>query len=118
MTRNRAESQATSRLRSNSNLTSNSVEDEDSIEHPVESRTRTAELPPVMVSAIRTLMMSGSDDTLCQNKIVDEDPMSWLGFEEDCILTACAEGHIRIWNRPREGVNGSQVALSGRGIES
>lgn len=51
VTRNRAESQATSRLRSNSNLTSNSVDDEDLIEHPVESRTRTAELPPVMVSA-------------------------------------------------------------------
>lgn len=51
-TRNRAESQATSRLRSNSSLTSNSVNDEDLIEHPVESRTRTAELPPVMVSGI------------------------------------------------------------------
>lgn len=52
MTRNRAESQATSRLRSDSNLTSNSVDYEDLIEHPVESRTRTAELPPVMVSTI------------------------------------------------------------------
>lgn len=51
MARNRAESQATTaRLRSNSNLTSNSIDDEDLIEHPVESRTRTAELPPVMVS--------------------------------------------------------------------
>lgn len=51
MARNRAESQVTTaRLRSNSNLTSNSVDDENLIEHPVESRTRTAELPPVMVS--------------------------------------------------------------------
>lgn len=50
MPRNRTESQATARLRSNSNLTSNSVDYEDVIEHPVESRTRTAELPPVMVS--------------------------------------------------------------------
>lgn len=53
MSRNRAESQATSRLRSNSNLTSNSTDAEDLIEHPVESRTRTAELPPVMVSIKR-----------------------------------------------------------------
>lgn len=51
MARNRAESQVTTaRLRSNSNLTSNSIDEENLIEHPVESRTRTAELPPVMVS--------------------------------------------------------------------
>lgn len=50
-----------------------------------------------------------------QSKIVDEEPMSWIGFEEDCIITACADGHIRIWNRPQEGVNGSQVELTDHG---
>ena len=50
LNRNRAESQVTGRLRSNSSLTTNSVDGEDSIEHSVESRRRTAELPPVMVS--------------------------------------------------------------------
>ncbi|KAL9000613.1 MAG: hypothetical protein Q9188_005647 [Gyalolechia gomerana] len=64
------------------------VDGEGLLEHPVESRTRTAELPPVM--------------------IIDEDPMSWLGFEEDCIITACAHGHIRLWTRPQEGRNSSQ----------
>ncbi|KAL9029659.1 MAG: hypothetical protein Q9196_002125 [Gyalolechia fulgens] len=91
LVRNRTESQATMRFRSNSNLTADSVEAEGLLEHPVESRTRTAELPPVM------------------SKIIDDDPMSWLGFEEDCIITACAHGHIRLWARPQEGRNSSQV---------
>lgn len=46
--RTRAESLTASRYRSNSNLTSNSDDSTDLIEHPVESRTITAELPPVM----------------------------------------------------------------------
>ena len=37
--------------------------------------------------------------------------MSWLGFEEDCIVTSCVDGHVRIWQRPQDGVNGSQVDL-------
>jgi hypothetical protein len=48
-----------------------------------------------------------------KSKIVDDDPMSWLGFEEDCIITACAHGHVRRWDRPQEGVNSSQIDLSG-----
>ncbi len=47
--RARAESRATTRFRSNSSLTSGSGEEEDLVEHAVESRTTTAELPPVMV---------------------------------------------------------------------
>lgn len=42
------------RLRSNSNLTSGSLLDEDEIVHPVEPRARTAMLPPVMVSQGKT----------------------------------------------------------------
>lgn len=41
---------STTRLRSNSNLTSGSLLDEEEIVHPVEPRARTAMLPPVMVS--------------------------------------------------------------------
>ena len=80
-------SQATHRLRSNSNLTVDGIEldgEEGCLEHEVESRTVTAELPAVM------------------SKVVDEHRMSWLGFEEDCIITACAEGHVRLWKRPLE----------------
>ncbi|KAL8834601.1 MAG: hypothetical protein Q9170_003677 [Blastenia crenularia] len=91
--RTRTESQATTRFRSNSNLTADSVDGEGLLEHPVESRTRTAELPPIM------------------SKIIDDDPMSWLEFEEDCIITACAQGHIRLWARPQEVRNPSQVDL-------
>ena len=39
------------RLRSNSNLTSGSMLDEEEVVHEVEPRARTAMLPPVMVSA-------------------------------------------------------------------
>ncbi|KAL8981610.1 MAG: hypothetical protein Q9205_003650 [Flavoplaca limonia] len=92
--RNRTESQATTRFRSNSNLTTaDSVDGEGMVEHTVESRTRTAELPPVM------------------SKVIDDDPLSWLGFEEEYIITACATGHIRLWSRPQEATNPSQVDL-------
>lgn len=94
--RNRAESQATMRYRSNSTLPLN-IEDEDNlIEHPVESRTLTAELPPVM------------------SRIIDDEPLSWVGFIEESIITACTHGHIRIWDRPQEGVNSSHTNLSAR----
>ncbi|KAA6413252.1 MAG: hypothetical protein FRX48_02996 [Lasallia pustulata] len=95
--RQRTESQTASRYRSNSNLSSHNVDGEDLIEHPVESRMQTAEVPPVM------------------SKAVDPDPLSWIGFEEDSIVTSCAEGHIRTWDRPKEGVNGSQITLSPSG---
>ena len=45
----RTESQATMRFRSDSTLTSSTVDREETVEHPVESRSITAELPPVMV---------------------------------------------------------------------
>ncbi|KAF2472563.1 WD40 repeat-like protein [Lindgomyces ingoldianus] len=75
---------STTRLRSNSNLTTASL-DEDEIVHPVEPRARTAILPPVMA------------------KKADDHPLCWLGFEEDCIITSCSNGHIRTWDRPKEG---------------
>ncbi|KAI4134548.1 MAG: hypothetical protein LQ347_001423 [Umbilicaria vellea] len=92
--RQRAESQATSRYRSNSNLSSHEVDGEDLVEHSVESRMQTAELPPIM------------------SKVIDPDPLCWISFEEDSIVTSCAEGHIRTWDRPKEGMNGSQITLS------
>lgn len=30
--------------------------------------------------------------TLLQAKVVDDHPVVWLGFEEDCILTTCKNG--------------------------
>ncbi|KAF2098270.1 WD40 repeat-like protein [Rhizodiscina lignyota] len=86
-TRNRGDSSAT-RLRSNSNLSTRSLE-VDEVVHPVEPRARTAMLPPVMA------------------KEVDEHPLAWLEFEEDCIITACKDGHIRTWDRPKEGASGT-----------
>ncbi|OIW25198.1 WD40 repeat-like protein [Coniochaeta ligniaria NRRL 30616] len=82
----RAETQntSTSRRRSNSNLSSGEVEEEKLFPHPVEPRSRTAMLPPVL------------------SKIVDKDPLCWLEFTEDSILTSCKSGHIRTWNRPSD----------------
>ena len=76
------------RLRSQSSLAQAEETDgeEGYVEHAVESRTMTAELPPVM------------------SKVIDEHPLSWVGFEEDCIVTACGEGHVRVWRRPVDGV--------------
>lgn len=50
MQRTRTDSTA-NRLRSNSNLTSGSVLDDEEVVHPVEPRARTAMLPPVLVCA-------------------------------------------------------------------
>ena len=111
--RMRAESQATNRLRSNSNLTDGEGDEEEGlVEHEVESRTVTAELPPVMVSLAPTAIHFVRVLISPQSKVVDDHRMSWLGFEEDCVITACAEGHVRIWMRPSDIISGSQVALT------
>lgn len=55
------------------------------IAHPVEPRARTSFLPPV------------------SKKIVDSEPLCWLEFTEDAILTSCKSGHIRTWSRPSIG---------------
>ena len=44
--------------------------------------------------------------------------MSGLAFEEECIITNCAEGHIRIWMRPQDTISSSQVDLSKDGVDS
>ncbi|KZM24151.1 hypothetical protein ST47_g4683 [Ascochyta rabiei] len=84
MQRTRTDSSA-GRMRSNSNLSSGSALDDDEIVHAVEPRARTAMLPPVLA------------------KSVDDHPLTWLAFEEDCIITSCKNGHIRTWDRPKEG---------------
>jgi hypothetical protein len=95
MQRTRTDSSA-NRMRSNSNLTSGSFEDEgdegDSYEvvHPVEARARTAMLPPVLVSS--GLRRGHVAANRLQAKSVDEHPLCWLGFEEDCIITSCKNG--------------------------
>ncbi|KAJ5646684.1 hypothetical protein N7490_003056 [Penicillium lividum] len=83
-TRHRADSGGY-RMRSDSDRTENTYDDfEPMTSHPVEPRSRTALLPPIM------------------SKIIGEDPISWLGFQKDCIMTSSLEGHIRTWNRPTD----------------
>ncbi|KAK3941667.1 WD40 repeat-like protein [Diplogelasinospora grovesii] len=86
----RAETQNTSgsRLRSDSNLSAMGIDEEKPeklFPHPVEPRSRTAMLPPVL------------------SKTVDADPLCWLDFTEDAIITSCKSGHVRTWNRPSDG---------------
>ncbi|KAM0723962.1 hypothetical protein Q7P37_000953 [Cladosporium fusiforme] len=85
---------ASGRMRSKSNLSTqpdesiNSAGDENGGQvrvHGVDSKASTASLPPVM------------------NKVVDKHPVSWLGFHEHCIVTACDNAHVREWERPKEG---------------
>ncbi|KAK3503584.1 putative WD40 repeat protein CreC [Neurospora crassa] len=99
----RAETQNTTtsnRLRSDSNLSSSgdagAAEEtqpatttfEQKVEpHPVEPRARTAMLPPVL------------------SKIVDDDPLCWLDFTKDAIVTSCKSGHVRTWNRPSDDLS-------------
>ncbi|PBP19557.1 hypothetical protein BUE80_DR009612, partial [Diplocarpon rosae] len=79
----RAETQTTttSRLGSNSSLSAEG-EEKRGIEHAVEPRANTAMLPPVMASH-----PAGS-------KIVDPDPLCWLEFTEDSIITSCNSGEF------------------------
>ena len=85
----RTESLASLRLRSTTSLITNATNGEDEaddqglMEHEVESRKVVPELVPVF------------------NEVIDEDPMSYIVFREDCIVTACAEGHVRTWDRPK-----------------
>ncbi|KAK3316168.1 WD40-repeat-containing domain protein [Apodospora peruviana] len=86
----RAETQNTTvsyRLRSNSSLSGTIEAEKDGgalVPHPVEPRARTAMLPPVL------------------SKTIDDDPLCWIDFFEDAIMTSCKSGHIRTWNRPSD----------------
>ena len=78
-----------SRLRSNSAI---SEEDGDqSGPHPVEPRSRVAILPPVLTKA------------------VDADPLCWLEFTEDSIMTSCKSGALRDPIRPPLSLCSSQL---------
>jgi catabolite repression protein CreC len=75
----RAETQGSnpmSRLRSNSVLSTadGDEEEEDLVNHPVEPRGRVPILPPVLT------------------KKADKDPLCWLTFTEDAIMTSCKSG--------------------------
>jgi catabolite repression protein CreC len=72
----RAETQgtSTSRLRSNSGLTGDDDEEDGAINHTVEPRGRVPILPPVLT------------------KKADKDPLCWLTFTEDAILTSSKTG--------------------------
>jgi hypothetical protein len=76
----RAETQgtSTSRLRSESVLSAGDGEDEEGISHPVDPRSRTAILPPVLT------------------KQADKDPLCWLAFTEDAIIVSCKSGEFII----------------------
>ncbi|ETS74288.1 putative catabolite repression protein creC [Pestalotiopsis fici W106-1] len=82
----RADTQGTSvsRLRSNSALTGDGDEEDGAINHTVEPRGRVPILPPVLT------------------KKADKDPLCWLTFTADAILTSSKTGHVRTWTRPSD----------------
>lgn len=102
LARHRTESASVhNRLRSESNrsqsLNHEGAEEEEPefINHSVEPRSRTAQLPPVMA------------------KVLDPHPLCGLAFEQDCIITSCSEGHVRTWDRPtQEATTASEIDVS------
>ncbi|KAK5078466.1 hypothetical protein LTR64_003121 [Lithohypha guttulata] len=89
LNRHRTESASVNRMRSNSSRSQGNQQEDDEAEadflnHPIEPRARTAQLPPVMV------------------KTVDPHPLCGLAFEQDCIITSCQDGHVRTWDRPAQ----------------
>lgn len=80
-----------SRARSDSNFSAIGEDEERVFPHPVEPRSRTAMLPPVL------------------SKTVDKDPLCWLEFTEESIITSCKSGHIRTWNRPSDSAAQAQT---------
>lgn len=76
----RAETQGTSasRVRSNSAISAGGDgEDDFRGPHAVEPRANTAILPPVLT------------------KVVDADPLCWLEFTEEAIVTSCKSGELK-----------------------
>ncbi|KAI1148919.1 WD40-repeat-containing domain protein [Nemania diffusa] len=85
----RAETQGTSpgRIRAESTTSGLDVDEARiSINYPVEPRSNVAILPPVLT------------------KIADKDPLSWITFTEESIMTSCKTGHIRTWSRPSDSL--------------
>ncbi|KAK8069376.1 catabolite repression protein-like protein creC [Apiospora phragmitis] len=84
----RAETQGTtaSRMRSNSGYSGLDGADDDiqSISVPVEPRSMTATIPPVLT------------------KKADKDPLCWLEFTDESIMTSSKTGHLRTWKRPSD----------------
>ncbi|KAK8018173.1 WD domain-containing protein [Apiospora marii] len=84
----RAETQGTmpSRMRSNSGYSGHEGAEDDiqSISVPVEPRLMTATIPPVLT------------------KKADKDPLCWLEFTDESIMTSSKTGHLRTWKRPSD----------------
>jgi len=99
LNRNRTNSLG-ARKRSDSEKTEKADAEIDDLNHPVEPRKLTAQLPPIM------------------SKAIGKDPIAWLGFSENWIVTSSLEGHIRTWTRPREGVSANPMDISSNGIGS
>ena len=69
------------------------------LSQPVQSRATTATLPPVLVRPPSPTLCYGNIwearadvEGLGQSKTVDDDPLCWLGFTPDAILTSCKSG--------------------------
>ncbi|CAJ2505475.1 Uu.00g128690.m01.CDS01 [Anthostomella pinea] len=78
-----AQGASPSRIRSDSGELAVDGE-EKTINHPVEPRAKVAILPPVLT------------------KVADQEPLSWLEFTEDAIITSGTKGRIRTWSRPTD----------------
>jgi WD40 repeat protein len=83
------------RLLSVSTLSTEPDDEPVPIRHPVEPKSRITILPPVL------------------SKKIDSDPLSWLAFTQESIITSCRNGCIRTWNRPVDGAGLEEVQGQG-----
>lgn len=97
----RAETQntSTSRLRSDSNLSATAGLEAETADggvfpQPVSSRASTPILPPVLVCRCGHLSGRGCKLTSTQSKAVDADPLCWIEFTQDAIMTSCKSGRF------------------------
>lgn len=61
-------------------------------------------LPPVMVH-ITHLLYNYCETNPVQSKVVDPDPLCWLEFTEDWIITSCKSGMSLSYKPQNLGVN-------------
>jgi hypothetical protein len=78
-----------------------SLEEEEVIVHPAEPKAKIPMLRSLVVSSSSKAVKCQTNSlTTDQEKRVDDHPLCWIGFQEDCIITTCKKGQSHYLNPP------------------